>query len=429
MTLTVCCLLSACSKKDNAPHPVQPPAQIYASVPGWPAEYEGVMLQGFFWDSFNETSWQQLSAQVSDLAPYFKLVWIPQSGKAKNTRSMGYDVLYWYNQNSSFGTESELKNLIKTFNAQGIGTIADVVINHRETLTTWIDFPSETYQGVTHSMTSQDIARDDEALAAGYPTGKHLDTGDNWPGMRDLDHLSQHVQTEVIAYLKFLKNDLGYAGFRYDLVKGYQARFTKLYNQASSVQYSVGECFDGSYDVVKKWLDGTKDDKGVIQSAAFDFPGKFALNQACNNGKWNEIMWRRHHKLAQPAGLIHMDTLQRYAVTFVDNHDTFRNHDAITTNITAANAFILSMPGTPCVFYPHWRDYKSEIQALIKARQSVRIHNQSPVVVLESNASGYVAEVTGKSGKLLVKVGPMAYTAPADYTLKASGTNYAVWTK
>ena len=49
---------------------------------GWPANYEGVMLQGFYWDSFRASKWQNLEAQADDLAPYFSLVWVPQSATA-----------------------------------------------------------------------------------------------------------------------------------------------------------------------------------------------------------------------------------------------------------------------------------------------------------------------------------------------------------
>ena len=29
---------------------------------GWPAEYKGVMLQGFYWDSFADTNWANLES-------------------------------------------------------------------------------------------------------------------------------------------------------------------------------------------------------------------------------------------------------------------------------------------------------------------------------------------------------------------------------
>ena len=110
---------------------------------GWPTKYDGVMLQGFYWDSFNETRWPKLEAQADELAEFFKLVWIPQSGNCGGT-SMGYDDLYWFvNYNSSFGSEAQLRSMINTFKSKGIGTIADVVVNHRKTINDWVTFPVE----------------------------------------------------------------------------------------------------------------------------------------------------------------------------------------------------------------------------------------------------------------------------------------------
>ena len=60
---------------------------------GWPSNYGGVMLQGFYWDSYSATKWTKLTSQADELAQYFDLVWIPQSARAKNATSMGYDPL------------------------------------------------------------------------------------------------------------------------------------------------------------------------------------------------------------------------------------------------------------------------------------------------------------------------------------------------
>lgn len=119
-------------------------ASLSMHAQGWPANYDGVMLQGFYWDSYRASRWSNLEAQADDLAPYFNLVWIPQSANCTSSgRSMGYDDLYWFsNYNSSFGNEAQLRSMIKTFKNKGIGTIADVVINHRNTLTSWTDFGS-----------------------------------------------------------------------------------------------------------------------------------------------------------------------------------------------------------------------------------------------------------------------------------------------
>ena len=53
---------------------------LTASAQGWPENYGGVMLQGFYWDSYKDTRWALLEQQAYDLASSFDLVWIPQSG-------------------------------------------------------------------------------------------------------------------------------------------------------------------------------------------------------------------------------------------------------------------------------------------------------------------------------------------------------------
>ena len=189
---------------------------LTAMAQGWPKAYQGVMLQGFYWDSFSDTQWTNLESQANELAEFFQLIWIPQSGKsANNGNSMGYDDLYWFTDyNSSFGNEEQLRSMIKTFKSKGLGTIADVVINHRSSMSgTWMSFPEETYNGVTYTMGAADICSNDDkgktALNAEVkPTGAP-DSGEDFDGARDIDHSSANVQTMVKAYLDFLLNDLG----------------------------------------------------------------------------------------------------------------------------------------------------------------------------------------------------------------------------
>ena len=124
-------------------------ATISMMAQGWPANYGGVMLQGFFWNSYSDTRWVTLEKQANDLATSFDLIWVPQSGNCGG-QSMGYDDLYWFDQNSSFGDEAQLRSMIKTFKEKGVGTIADVVINHRKNVSNWVDFPKEVYKGETY---------------------------------------------------------------------------------------------------------------------------------------------------------------------------------------------------------------------------------------------------------------------------------------
>ena len=135
----------------------------------------------------------------------------------------------------------------------------------------------------------------------GCPYSKgNADTGDDFDGARDLDHTNPTVQAHIKDYCKFLLEDLGYAGFRLDMVKGYGGQYTKIYNQYSKPQFSVGEYFDGSYDAVAAWIEATGK-----ESAAFDFPFKFAVNEAFASGDMTKLVWKATGTTDQPAGLIH----------------------------------------------------------------------------------------------------------------------------
>ncbi|MCH5225847.1 MAG: starch-binding protein [Muribaculaceae bacterium] len=401
---------------------------------GWPENYEGVMLQGFYWDSYNDTHWTNLEAQADELSKYFDLIWIPNS--ANSDGGMGYMPVYWFsNYNSAFGTEAELRSMIKTFKAKGTGFIADVVVNHRNGNNSAWDFPAETYNGKVYDMADGSIVSNDNIWSNLNGWGKGCpesykgaaDTGDLFDGCRDLDHTNTTVQEHIKAYTEFLIKELDYVGFRYDMVKGYDGKYTKIYNEYSKPSFSVGEFWD-SYDPIAAWIDKTGK-----TSAAFDFPCKQQLNDAFNGGlKLEKLTWTNPSNEYQPAGLIHYNYRQ-YAVTFVDNHDTSRDGNCFTDteHVLAANAFILSSPGTPCVFLPHYLENKVAIKEMINARKMAGITNTSNVKVFNHSNTCYLAEVTGKRGTLAVKIGS-DWISPEGYTdddIVAAGNDYCIWVK
>ena len=64
-TLLTALLLTVCTK---------------ALAQGWPQNYDGVMLQGFYWDSYDDTRWTTLEAQATELSAAVNQIWVPQSG-------------------------------------------------------------------------------------------------------------------------------------------------------------------------------------------------------------------------------------------------------------------------------------------------------------------------------------------------------------
>ena len=404
-------------------------AVVAAVAQGWPENYKGVMLQGFYWDGYADSKWTVLEQQADELSQYFNLIWVPQSGKTSDyyhtkRQTMGYDPCFWLDHNSCWGTTDELKKMIKTFKEKGTGIIEDVVINHKNGLTSWTDFPDETngdYKLEWDNTNFSGICQDDECNSKGYKTTGAKDTGDNFDGYRDLDHTNATVQKNVKTYLDFLLKELGYAGFRYDMVKGYDPKYTGMYNTSANPTYSVGECWDGNKDVVTKWINGTKVD-GKIQSAAFDFPMKYNINSAFGSGSWGTLL---------NSMLSNDNAYKRYSVTFVDNHDTYRESTKLKTNICAANAYILTMPGTPCLFMKHWQSNKGTLKKLITIRKAAGINNQSEIVSVSKYSDGFVLEVKGTKGNLLLVLGKTdVATIDKDmsvYQLALEGKNFKLY--
>lgn len=393
---------------------------VYAQ--GWPANYGGVMLQGFYWNSYDDTNWTNLKSQVNDFADNFSLVWLPQSGKCLgNSQTMGYKPYYYFNQNSSFGTEAELRDLIKTFKGKGIGMVADVVVNHHDT-DGWFTFPAEVYKGVTYQFKSTDIVANDdkgktakEATKQGISLSKNNDEGEDWDGCRDLDHKSQNVQTIIKAYLKYLKDDLGYTGFRYDMVKGFSGSHVADYNKSVGIEYSVGEYWDSNAKI-QSWINAT-----LKNSAAFDFQFRYNVRDAINSNNWAA--------LNSTNNLMNDKNWRQYAVTFVENHDmeyrsSSEQQDPIRRDTLAANAYLLAMPGTPCVFFTHWLEYKDEIGAMISARKAAGITNMSDYEVKVATSAYYAVNVNKTLYAAVGRLDKMENPG-ADWQKVLSGYHYA----
>ena len=386
---------------------------------GWPSNYGGVMLQGFSWNSFSDTRWNTLENQADELSQYFDLIWLPQSGYSGGT-TMGYDPLYFFDQRSSFGTEAQLRSLISTLKSKGTGCIADVVINHHKELSEWVNFPAETYKGVTYQLKSTDVVRNDDggltlawANENGVTLSNNNDTGEGWDGFRDLDHYSSNVQKIMNAYLKFLLEDMGYVGFRYDMVKGFSGSFVGQYNNTAKPQFSVGEHYSNSRQE-SDWMDATRVN-GQVMSAAFDFDFHYVVKRAFNNNVVSTLAQSNggsnNWPLVSNDNNVGSGYWRQWAVTFVENHDVqdrgnVENYyaDPIRRDTLAANAFMLAMPGTPCVFLPHWKDCKQGIKGMIDVRKAVGIKNTSGYSQLTSSSTQYAIETYGTGNKKLLTV-------------------------
>ena len=412
-----------------------------------PAQCPDVMLQAFYYESttdkgYGRTKWVDHlngnnGSSAEEIGQWFDLVWLPPMSKSEG--GMGYHPTNYGVLNGDWGTDTKLKQLITTLHQNGARVVADIVINHAGAQEGWCDFKSYTFGTYgTFTPDGSYICNTDEVNTSapttacrGYATG-NADDGygneANYASARDWDHKNTNVQNMFKAYLNWLRNEIKVDGFRYDYCKGFHHSHINDYNTAAKAYFSVMEYWDGNVETLKYHLN----DAGK-NTAAFDFNMKY---NAFNDGIASE-----NYCALKGAGLPGAG-YARYAVTFVDSHDTYQrgsdsefcgNGNSMTIcrdKIKQCYAYMLSMPGVPCVFWPHWVTFKEQLKPLINARYKTGVHSESSVSD-ECGKGYYKATITGTNGEIRLLLGPNSgyNSTPSGYTLAGKGTNYGVYYK
>ena len=412
-----------------------------------PAQCPDVMLQAFYYESTTDkghgrTKWVDHlngnnGSSAEEIGQWFDLVWLPPMSKSEG--GMGYHPTNYGVLNGDWGTDTKLKQLITTLHQNGARVVADIVINHAGAQEGWCDFKSYTFGTYgTFTPDGSYICNTDEVNTSapttacrGYATG-NADDGygneANYASARDWDHKNTNVQNMFKAYLNWLRNEIKVDGFRYDYCKGFHHSHINDYNTAAKAYFSVMEYWDGNVETLKYHLN----DAGK-NTAAFDFNMKY---NAFNDGIASE-----NYCALKGAGLPGAG-YARYAVTFVDSHDTYQrgsdsefcgNGNSMTIckdKIKQCYAYMLSMPGVPCVFWPHWVTFKEQLKPLINARYKTGVHSESSVND-ECGNGYYKATITGTNGEIRLLLGPNSgyNSTPSGYTLAGKGTNYGVYYK
>lgn len=371
----------------------------------------GVMLQSFFWDCPRVDGreyqwWNYVREQIPALAEAgFTALWLPPVHKAANLNgpSMGYDPYDYYDLGEFdqkggvptwFGTRAELELLLETAHNYQLSPIADMVFNHNSGADGQEVNPiTKQSRWTLFNPKSGQFPRNWECFHPNkFESWDEMTFGD----MPDLSHRNPYVFTELLNLARWLIEELGFDGFRYDFVKGFNAatiqamqEYRYMRNGEYFSPYGVAEYWDSVSNTLK-WVE-TANFSNTNPVDAFDFPLREMLKALCDQYGFslkNLITW---------------DTILRQqpqtVVTFVENHDLRETERLIVNDKLLAYSYILTHEGYPCVF---WHDYfnlglalpdtPNGITALVKAHEQYA-GGDTEVLYVDDNL--YIMQRTG----------------------------------
>ncbi|CAG9465866.1 unnamed protein product [Pedinophyceae sp. YPF-701] len=394
-----------------------------------------VVLQAFNWESCNTggTWYNTVREKIPEIAALgVTAVWLPPP--TESVSPQGYLPRDLYVLDSAYGTEKELRALLRDLRRRGIAPIADVVINHRcahrqDEHGVW-----NTYGGRIPWGPEQICSNNQRWRGSGAPKAQP-----DYEAAPNIDHSQERVRKDLREWLLHMRA-VGFDGWRFDFAKGFAGEYTEEYCRATLPVMAFGEHWD---DMAYTGSDPHYDQDAHRQksedwcastgywSSAFDFTTKGVLQEAINRSQY----WRLRDVHGRPPGLLGL--APRSAITFIDNHDTgstLQHWPFPWQEVLQGYAYTLTHPGTPCVFWDHLYEspveYRKAIQDLLRIRKSNDIHASSEVRILEADHHVYAACA---DGRVVVKIGHGSWSPNAaevkggPWSVACSGHNFAVW--
>ena len=258
----------------------------------------------------------------------FDAIWISPVVDNLEPGYHGYWAKDWTKRNSHFGSDDDLKNLVKAAHAKGISVMVDVVANH-----------------------SAPIGDDFSQI---YPLNKsehyHNDCGiDDWSnqwqvencrlaGLPDLNQGNDYVRGFLKDWIKNLVKDFDFDGIRIDTIPEVPKDFWAEYRDASGV-FQMGEVFNGDPAYVGQY-------QGAL-NGLFNYPMYFTIKDVFGSGQSMYNIRTRYNEDES-----HYSDIDALGL-FVDNHDNarFMNLYNNQASFKSALAFALTGRGIPFYYY------------------------------------------------------------------------------
>ncbi|CAE6419588.1 unnamed protein product, partial [Rhizoctonia solani] len=353
------------------------------------------MLQAFEWYSpGGGVHWNMLKDRVQELSSMgITAMWLPPPTKASNQNSVGYDIYDVWDlgefdqkggKRTNYGTKEELVELVRYAHENGIVAYVDAVLNHKfgadrteRFRATEVD-PNDRTRDITDKYDIE-ASRNDQYSKLKWTfnhfTGVDYNNdggknaifridgdGKNWAqGVdhenrnydylmgADIDHRHPEARDDLLAWGKWIIDEIGAAGFRFDAIKHiddiFIAEFIKHVRGETHKpsMFAVGEFWKDSLDDINNYLN-----KLGTQFSVFDAPLHYTFKEAGELGNNFDLRQIFDGTLVKSRP---MD-----AVTLVDNHDT-QVGQALESWVSpwfkplAYALILLRGDGYPCVFW------------------------------------------------------------------------------
>lgn len=426
------------------------------------------MFQAYEWYmSNNGNYWNEIGKKSKELSKTgFTSVWLPPAYKGlSGTNSVGYDPYDLYdlgefNQmgtvRTKYGTKNQYLSAINKLHSNGIKVYADAVMNHKAgadscedaiaykvgwnnrlqtvsgalKIKSWTVFKFPGRNGKYSSFKwdkscfdGVDYDQRSGSNAIYRFRGKSWDRTDTENGnydylmYTDIDLNSPKVRNELKNWGKWYVNTANLDGFRIDAVK--HMEFSFVGDWVSSVEkktgkdlFAVSEYYSGDVNKLKNYIKTTNG-----TTSLFDFPLYYKFKSTRLNSSLSSLL---NGTLAS--------TNSKYAVTFVDNHDTQIGQSDSTVQRwfkPSAYTFILTrQEGYPCVFYGDYygsgnnktKANKEMIDALMAARKYFAYGTQTTKTAFNGTVMGWTRH--GDSTHKYSGLAALITTSKSDKSMK-----------
>lgn len=396
--LTAGVLLSSCSKETATPGA---PTPVATSKANDAVAVNGVMMQGFYWDTpisnSQGTWWQVLGSRASEFKTAgFTAIWLPPAYKGGSINDVGYGVydrydLGEFNQKGTvatrYGTLAQLQSAITALHGQGVQVYEDMVMNHltsadaQEQFTyngqNYNVYTSFTYPGRGNTYSSfkwhyYNFNGTQQAPNNGwyqwnawdFQPYANNDAYDNLLGS-EIRYADVNQRTETKNWGNWITTKLSLDGYRLDATKHIQTSFVNEWLDAvKGSRFAVSEAWFRNLTDLNNYASATGG-----RTSLFDVPLHYTFqSMSSGNGSWDM-------RGLQFAGFT--ESNPTLSVSFVDNHDTDQTGGALYSPVVnlkmLAYAYILTRAnGYPCVFYKDYYNYGlgNQIKTLMTIRKA-----------------------------------------------------------